>query len=164
MDTHPLKSPSGSATATEPDLGNRNSNRIDLNKAGNISHPENRKHIESFLIDFDLINLDGGFVGDEIHATFTLFFLELQRDATNGTLLDPLHEMGGKAGDLVAETLGRDDSHFFDDLLVGVEIKRHARVVPLDHMARGFLYRLGADSAHGSERRRGSGWLGVLQT
>lgn len=44
--------------------------------------------------------------------------------------------MGGESSDLVAETLRRDDGDFFEDLLVGVEVECHARVVLLDDLAR----------------------------
>ena len=44
--------------------------------------------------------------------------------------------MGRESGDLVAEALGGDDGDFFQDLLVGVEVQGHARVVSLDNLAR----------------------------
>ena len=37
-----------------------------------------------------------------------LFFLELEGDAANRTLLDTLHEMGCETGDFVAQTLRRN--------------------------------------------------------
>ncbi|KAE8695126.1 hypothetical protein F3Y22_tig00110733pilonHSYRG00068 [Hibiscus syriacus] len=134
-----LKPPPGSTTAAEPDLRN-DSHRVNLNKTKDINHPKNQKHIERFLIDFDLVDLDSGFIGDEIHATLTLFLLEFKGNSANGTPMDPFHQMGGEPGDLIAEPLGWDDGNFFDDLLVGVEIECHARVVPLNHLMGRFLH------------------------
>ena len=57
--------------------------------------------------------------------------------------------MGGEPGDLVAEALGGDDGHFFQDLLVGVEIQSHLRVVAFDHLPRRLLHRLRTDATHG---------------
>jgi len=81
--------------------------------------------------------------------------LELERDAPDWTLLDALHQVGGETSDLVAEALGWDYGHFFQDLLVGVEIEGHFRVVTLDHLARGFLDGLGANATHGCTEREG---------
>ena len=50
--------------------------------------------------------------------------LELERDAAHGSsALDALHQVSDESGDLVAQTLGRDDGHLLSDLLVGIEIE-----------------------------------------
>ena len=60
--------------------------------------------------------------------------MEAEGDATDGTLLDALHQVGGETGDLVAETLGLNNGDVVNDSLVGVEIvgepaiKTHNRV------------------------------------
>lgn len=56
--------------------------------------------------------------------------------------------MSRESGDLVAEALGGDYSNLFENLLVGVEIQRHLRVVTLDNLPGGFLHGLCADTAH----------------
>ena len=48
-------------------------------------------------------------LGDVLVLALTLLFLELERDAADGTTLDALHQVGGVTGDLVAKTLGGDD-------------------------------------------------------
>lgn len=58
--------------------------------------------------------------------------------------------MGREPGNLVAEPLGGDDGHLLQDLLVDVEVQGHARVVSLNHLARGFLHSLCTDAAHGA--------------
>ena len=104
--------------------------------------------ISRLLVDLDHIGLDSRLIGDKVHATLTLFLLKLERDTTDWSLLDPLHQMGGKSSDLVAETLRRDDGDFFEDLLVRVEVECHARVILLDDLARRFLHGLGTDTPH----------------
>lgn len=74
--------------------------------------------------------------------------MELEGDASDGAFLDALDEVGGESGDLVAEALGGDGGDLAEDLLVGVEVERHARVVLLHHLPGGFLHCLRSDSAH----------------
>lgn len=52
--------------------------------------------------------------------SFALLFLELERDAADWALGDAAHQVGGEAGDLVAEALRRDDGDLVTDALVGV--------------------------------------------
>lgn len=141
--------PPGCGAPAETKLMGLYGNRVNLNEARNVAHSKSRKHVEGLLVDLDLVALDSGDVGDEVHAALTLFLLELQRDAADWTLLDPLHEVGGEAGDLVAEPLGGDDSNFFEDLLVRMEVECHARVVALNHLSRRFLHGLRTDASHG---------------
>ena len=49
-----------------------------------------------------------------------LLLLKLEGDSADGSTLDPLHQVGRESGNLVAETLGRDDGDLITDLLVGV--------------------------------------------
>ena len=49
-------------------------------------------------------------------------FLELEGDATDGTLGNALHQVGGEASNLVAEALGLDNGDVVNDALVGVEV------------------------------------------
>ena len=60
---------------------------------------------------------DGGDLGDVVVLALALLLLELERDTTDGTLLDTLHQMGDETGDLVAKTLGGDDGDLLSDLM-----------------------------------------------
>lgn len=54
-------------------------------------------------VDLELASLgevEGGNLGDVLILALTLFFLELERDTTDGTTLDTLHKVGGVAGNL----------------------------------------------------------------
>lgn len=82
-----------------------NSDSIDLGNAADVADSEGVEHFEGFLVDLDVIGVDGGDVGDEVHASFALLLLQLERDATNSALLNALHEMSGEACDLVPESL-----------------------------------------------------------
>lgn len=57
-----------------------------------------------------------------------LLLLELEGDTANGTLLNPLHQVGGEPSDLVAKTLGGDDRDLVTDLLVGVAAREERGV------------------------------------
>ena len=52
----------------------------------------------------------------------------------------------GETSDLVAKTLGGDDSHLLRNPLVDSEIERQARVVLLDDLARSLLHGFGANA------------------
>jgi hypothetical protein len=49
--------------------------------------------------------IESGDFGDVIVFALTLLLLELERNTANGATLDTLHQMGGEAGDFVAQTL-----------------------------------------------------------
>lgn len=53
--------------------------------------------------------IKSGDFGDVVILALTLFFLELEGDAADGTLLDTLHQVSGEAGDFVAQALGGND-------------------------------------------------------
>ncbi|GER41862.1 iron-sulfur cluster-binding protein [Striga asiatica] len=116
--------------------------------ARQILHPEGLQQIYGLLVNLDVVDFDGGLLRHEVHAALALLLLQLEGDAPDGPLLDPLHEVGRETGDLVAEALRGDDGDLLEDLLVGVEIKGHLRVVPLDDQAGGLLHGLSADAAH----------------
>jgi len=62
---------------------------------------------------------DGGDLGDVVVLPLPLLLLELEGDTPDGSLLNPLHEVGGEPSDLVTESLGRDDGNLVGDSLVG---------------------------------------------
>lgn len=148
--THDLKPAVGESAAPNGlGVGGSGQGRIGLlDDAGEIGHAEGGEQFYGLLVDLDEVSLDGGLFGDEVHAALALLLLELEGDAADWAPLDALHEVGGEAGDLVAEALRGDDGHLFQDLLVRVEVERHARVVPLDHQPRRFLHRLRANATH----------------
>ena len=52
----------------------------------------------------------------------TYLFLESERNASHGFLLDSLHEMGGETGNLVSKSLCLDLSDVVDDSLIYMEV------------------------------------------
>ena len=52
----------------------------------------------------------------------TYLFLESEGNASDRSLLDSVHEVGGVSGDFVSKSLRLDDTHVVDDSLVDVEI------------------------------------------
>lgn len=77
---------------------------------------------DAVVFDLDLLDLDLGFVGDEIHLSLALLFLQLERDASNGSLLDSLHQVGRESSDLVSQSLGLDHRHIVNDALIYMEV------------------------------------------
>ena len=77
---------------------------------------------DAVVSDLDLLDLNLGLLGNEIHLSLALLFLKLERDASNGSLLDSLHQVGGEASDLVSQSLGLDHGHIVDDALVYMEV------------------------------------------
>jgi hypothetical protein len=78
----------------------------------------------------------------------TLLLLQLEGDTADGTTLDTLHQVGGVAGNLVAEALGGDDGNLIADALVGLEVEGELGVVSLNDDLGGLLDGLGADATH----------------
>ena len=74
------------------------------------------------LLVVDVGNIDLGFVWNEVHLLFSFHFLELERDASNWTLLNSLHQVSGETSNLVSHSLGLNDGNVIDDSLVEVEI------------------------------------------
>ena len=62
-------------------------------------------------VDGDGLLLEGRDLGDEVHSALALLFLELERDAADGSTLDALHQVGDVAGNHVAQSLGWDHSN-----------------------------------------------------
>ena len=52
----------------------------------------------------------------------TYLFLESERNASDGLLLNPLHQMGGEAGNLVSKSLCLDLADVIDDSLIYMEV------------------------------------------
>ena len=52
----------------------------------------------------------------------TYLFLESEGNASDWTLLDSVHEVGGVSGDFVSKSLRLDNTHVIDDSLVDMEV------------------------------------------
>ena len=92
--------------------------------------------------------VEGRDLGDVLILALTLLLLELEGDAADGTTLNALHQMGGVAGNLVAEALGGNDGNLIADALVGLEVEGQAGVVTLNDDLGGLLDGLGTDATH----------------
>lgn len=77
---------------------------------------------DSVVVDVDFVDLDLGFLGDEIHLSLSFLLLESEGDSSDGSLLDSLHQVGGETGNLVSESLGLDLRDVINDSLVDVEV------------------------------------------
>ena len=102
--------------------------------------------VEDLIAGLDVLDLDLRSLGDEIHLSLTLLFLESEGDTTDGSGLDSLHEMGGETGDLVSESLGLNDGAVIDDSFVGVEVVGELTVVLLDDSSGGSLDSLSSNA------------------
>jgi hypothetical protein len=81
------------------------------------TYAEGLEEVLGLLVDIERTRLgvlgevESGDLGDVLVLALALLFLELERDAADGTTLDALHQVGGVTGDLVAKTLGGDDGN-----------------------------------------------------
>lgn len=84
------------------------------------------KEILSLRINVQLAALgvlgevESGDLGNVLILALTLLLLELEGDTADGTALDTLHQVGGVAGDLVAEALGSNDGNLIADTFLFV--------------------------------------------
>lgn len=83
------------------------------------------------------------YLGHIVVTSFTFFLLQLDRDATDRTGLDTLHQMGNETGNLISQTFARDDGDFLADAFVGVKVERQTWVVLFDNHPRRLLDGLG---------------------
>lgn len=88
---------------------------------------------------------------------FSLLFLQLDRDTSHRTSLNPLHQMRDIACYLVAKFLAGDNGDLLAHALVGVEVISQARVVLLDDDPGRLLHSLGANAALKVERVKSLG-------
>jgi hypothetical protein len=95
-----------------------------------------------------LADVDLGLLGDPIESSLSLFLLDFEGDALDGSALDTLDEVGSESCDFVAETLGGDLGDLREDLLVDVEVVGQLLVVLLEQDLGGSLHGFGSDSSH----------------
>jgi len=72
--------------------------------------------------------------------------LEFKGDASNGADLNSFHQVGGKSGDLVSESLGGDFSELGKNFFVEVEVFSQFGVVLFNEHLGGLLNGLSSDS------------------
>jgi hypothetical protein len=87
-------------------------------------------------------------LGDVLVLALTLLLLKLEGDTADGATLNALHQVGGVAGNLVAEALGGNDGNLIADALVGLEVQGELGVVSLNDDLGGLLDGLGTDATH----------------
>lgn len=107
--------------------------------------------ILGLAVDVQLASLrevEGRNLRNVLILALTLLLLKLEGDTTDGTTLNTLHQVGGVASNLVAQTLGSDDSDLVADALVGLEVESELGVVPLNDDLGGLLDGLGTDATH----------------
>merc|ERR1712125_78530 len=101
-------------------------------KARQIAETNGLQHLVSGVVDLKAVGLNGRDIRDVVILALTLLLLQLEGDATDGTLLDTSHEMGNVTSNLVSHLLGGDDGNLLSESLVGLEVKGQSRVVLLD--------------------------------
>ena len=123
--------------------------------AGKLAKAEALQEGGSLGINLNRVELEGRLGGHIVVLALALLLLQLEGDAAHGPLLDAAHQMGGEAGNLVAQALVR------------LEIQSEARIVFLNEQAGGLLDGLGAYttlnttiSCHSGERKRDLGMDG----
>lgn len=104
--------------------------------------------LDNVVIDVDLLDLELGLLRNEIHTAFSLSLLELEGDTSDGSLLDSLHQVSHETGNLVSESLGRNDGDFLRDLLVQLEVQSELLVVLLNDVSGRSLDSLCSNSSH----------------
>merc|ERR1711953_1065902 len=115
-----------------------------------LSNAEVLDHLleDLVVLDLDLVDLDLGALWDEVHLSLSFLFLKSEGNASDGSLLDSLHQVGREAGDLVSESLGLDRTDVINDSLIYMEVVGQLSVVLLDKCSGGSLNGLGSYSSH----------------
>merc|ERR1712112_95381 len=116
---------------------------------GDTGHVERFEHFLGVGVHLQhVLSVDVRNLRHVVVTSLTLLLLQLDGDASDGSPLDSLHEMGGESGDLVPETLAGDDGDFLGNAFVGVEIRAQLGVIFLDDHPRRLLHRLRTNATH----------------
>lgn len=114
---------------------------------------ESLEEVGGVVVNLELVvgvrEVKGRDLGDVLVLSLSLVLLELERDTSDGALLDSLHQVSGVASNLVSESLGGDDSDLVSESLVGLEVEGELGVVSLNHDLRGPLDSLSSNSTLG---------------
>lgn len=84
--------------------------------------------------------------GDVLILSFSFFFLQLEGDTSDGTLLNSLHQVGGVTGNLVSQSLGLDNGDFLSQSLVGFKVKSQLGVESFNEHLGGSLHSLSSNT------------------
>lgn len=99
--------------------------------------------ISSLLVNLQLTlsvrKIQSGNLWNVLVLSLTLLLLKLERDTSNWTLLNSLHQVGGVTGNLVSESLRWDLSNLSGQSLVSLEIESELWVVTLNQNLGGSL-------------------------
>ncbi|KAF5222111.1 hypothetical protein ECC02_004865 [Trypanosoma cruzi] len=93
-----------------------------------------------------------------VHAALALLLLQLQRDATDGTAGQALHDVCRVPGNLVLQLFGAGDGDVHDNAFVLVEVLVQLREILLHQLLRRALHCLRADLAHACSVRSSLGF------
>merc|ERR1740130_2147925 len=121
---------------------------------GQPVHVQLSQHVPSIWINLDELCVNLRALWDIFHAALTLFFLQLQRDASHWPTLDAFHQVSCESSNLVPQTLGWNGGNLLCNLLVDLEIKGQLRVVLLDNHPSGLLHSLCSNTTHSLEWER----------
>jgi len=95
-----------------------------LKTIANKTYAEVLKEILGLGVDVELAALgvlgevESGDLGNVLILALTLLLLKLEGDTADGTTLDTLHQVGGVAGNLVAEALGSNDGNLIANTFI----------------------------------------------
>jgi len=130
-----------------------------------VSDAEVLDHLlqDSVVASIDAVDLNLGALGNEIHLSLALFLLETKRDASDGSLLNSLHQVSGETSNLVAESLCLDLADIIDDPLVDMEVVGQLAIVLFDECPGGSLDGLGSNSSlYAAEAETADGYLKII--
>merc|ERR1712183_1230355 len=113
------------------------------------SEVQDLQHFLGVGIHLDGILLKSGYVWHVVIPPLSLLLLQFDGNPSDGSQLDPLHEMGDATCDLVPQLLAGNDGALLAYAFVHVEVVREAGVVLLDHNLRCLLHCLRSNTAHG---------------
>lgn len=102
--------------------------------------------LSTFKTPFRVRQVQSRDIWDVLVLSFSFFFLQLERDTSNWTLLDSSHQVSSVTSDLVSQSLGLDSSDFVTQSLVGLEIHGQLWIVTFDQSLGGTLDGLGSNS------------------
>lgn len=85
-------------------------------------------------------------IWDVLVLSLSFFFLQFERDTSDWTLLDSLHQMGGVTSDLVSQSLGLDGGDLVTQSLVALEIQSQLWIVTLNQSLGSTLDSLSSNS------------------
>ena len=115
-------------------------------------------HLRGLLVDvqntLSVNQVQSGNIWNVLVLSLSLLLLKLERDTSNWTLLDSLHQMGSVTCDLVSQSLGLDSGDLIAESLVGLEIQSKLWIVTLNQSLGGTLDGLSSNSTLNKLRKK----------